>query len=97
VDELKIDRSFVRELLADSGSAAIVRSTINLGHELSLEVVAEGVEDDLTLRRLANLGCDRAQGYHLSRPLPSDQFVDWLDHAEHATGEAPQRSSQLRG
>jgi diguanylate cyclase (GGDEF)-like protein len=97
VNEVKIDRSFVSSMLKDQSDLVIVRSTINLGHELSLEVVAEGVEDDLTLRRLANLGCDRAQGYHLSRPLPSDQFVDWLDHAEHATGEAPQRSSQLRG
>ena len=56
-----------------------MRSTINLGHDLGLRVIAEGVEDEQTLTRLARLGCDLAQGYHVSRPLPAAGFTDWLD------------------
>ena len=55
-----------------------MRSTINLGHDLGLKIVAEGVEDEATLQRLASLGCDLAQGYHLSRPLAPDAFNDWI-------------------
>jgi EAL domain-containing protein (putative c-di-GMP-specific phosphodiesterase class I) len=79
VNELKIDRSFISSMLEDESDLIIVRSTINLGHDLRLEVVAEGVEDGRTLHRLARMGCDLAQGYHLSRPLPSDAFVEWLE------------------
>jgi EAL domain-containing protein (putative c-di-GMP-specific phosphodiesterase class I) len=57
----------------------IVRSTIDLGHNLSLDVVAEGVEDPLTLLRLGTLGCDLAQGFHISPPLPEHRFREWLD------------------
>ncbi len=78
-DELKIDRSFVSPMLRDESDLIIVRSTINLGHDLGLRVIAEGVEDEETLERLARLGCDLAQGYHLSRPMPPEQFVRWLD------------------
>jgi diguanylate cyclase (GGDEF)-like protein len=79
IDELKIDRSFVSPMLRDESDLIIVRSTINLGHDLGMRVIAEGVEDEETLTRLARLGCDLAQGYHLSRPMPSEQFVRWLD------------------
>ena len=79
IDELKIDRSFVSPMLQDESDLIIVRSTINLGHDLGLRVIAEGVEDEPTLNRLARLGCDLAQGYHLSRPLPAEQFTRWLD------------------
>jgi diguanylate cyclase (GGDEF)-like protein len=78
IDELKIDRSFVSPMLNDESDLVIVRSTINLGHDLGLRVIAEGVEDEATLRRLACLGCDLAQGYHLSKPLPPDLFADWM-------------------
>jgi diguanylate cyclase (GGDEF)-like protein len=78
VDELKIDRSFISELSRDESDQIIVRSTINLGHDLGLTVIAEGVEDQLTLNRLQLLGCDLAQGYHLSRPLSADAFADWI-------------------
>jgi diguanylate cyclase (GGDEF)-like protein len=78
IDELKIDRSFVTPMLHDESNLIIVRSTVNLGHDLGLKVTAEGVEDDATLRRLSLLGCDLAQGYHLSRPLPLNEFDDWL-------------------
>jgi diguanylate cyclase (GGDEF)-like protein len=78
IDELKIDRSFVSPMLRDESDLIIVRSTINLGHDLGLKVIAEGVEDADTLQRLALLGCDLAQGYHLSRPLAAPDFDRWL-------------------
>jgi EAL domain-containing protein (putative c-di-GMP-specific phosphodiesterase class I) len=68
VDSLKIDRSFVLAMAVDDGDRAIVRSTIELAHNLGLQVVAEGVEDELTARLLVELGCDRAQGYFFGRP-----------------------------
>jgi diguanylate cyclase (GGDEF)-like protein len=78
IDELKIDRSFVSPMLQDESDLIIVRSTINLAHDLGLKVIAEGVEDGPTLERLAVFGCDLAQGYHLSRPLAAPAFADWL-------------------
>jgi diguanylate cyclase (GGDEF)-like protein/PAS domain S-box-containing protein len=78
VDELKIDKSFVAHIASDNSDAAIVRSTIGLAHDLGLAVVAEGIEDDATLDYLAGLGCDVAQGYLISRPLPVSAFSDWL-------------------
>jgi diguanylate cyclase (GGDEF)-like protein len=78
IDELKIDRSFVSPMLSDESDLIIVRSTINLGHDLGLTVVAEGVEDEATLHRLEGLGCDLAQGYHFSKPLPADAFNKWI-------------------
>ena len=75
IDELKIDRSFIALVTADPRSAAIVRSTIELAHALDLKVVAEGVEDQDALDALAAFGCDYAQGYHFSRPLPGDAFA----------------------
>jgi len=69
VRELKIDRSFITDLLEDEGDAAIVRSTVELAHNLGLRVVAEGVESAEAWELLASWGCDVAQGYHLSRPL----------------------------
>jgi EAL domain-containing protein (putative c-di-GMP-specific phosphodiesterase class I) len=78
IDELKIDRTFVSPMLQDESDLIIVRSTINLGHDLGLRIIAEGVEDGATLERLALLGCDLAQGYHLSRPMPADAFDAWL-------------------
>jgi diguanylate cyclase (GGDEF)-like protein/PAS domain S-box-containing protein len=70
---LKIDRSFVRDMLIDEQDAIIVRSTIGLAHSLGLQVVAEGVEDDHTLAALRDFGCDLAQGYVLSKPVSADQ------------------------
>jgi len=88
IDELKIDRSFVSPMLRDESDLIIVRSTINLGHDLGLRIIAEGVEDGATLQRLALLGCDLAQGYHLSRPMPSDDFGRWLRDATPETMSA---------
>jgi len=79
IDELKIDKSFVLNLATDEGDAVIVRSTIEMGHNLGLRVVAEGVEDDETLRRLRTWRCDVLQGFGISRPLPDDAVLPWLD------------------
>jgi diguanylate cyclase (GGDEF)-like protein len=78
VDELKIDRTFVARMSSNRGDAFIVRSTIDLAHNLQLKVVAEGVEDQDTMDELTRLGCNTAQGFHLSRPLPPAQFASWL-------------------
>ena len=75
VNELKIDRSFVMAMETDADDAKIVRSTIDLAHNLGLTVVAEGVENLKALRLLAALNCDQAQGYHMSRPLPASDMV----------------------
>jgi EAL domain-containing protein (putative c-di-GMP-specific phosphodiesterase class I) len=89
VDEVKIDRSFVSGMADGTSDQVIVRSVIDLGHHLGLQVVAEGVEDEDTLRRLAEHDCDRAQGYWISRPLPANELAAWaktvagvaVDHA----------------
>jgi diguanylate cyclase (GGDEF)-like protein len=78
VREIKIDRSFVMGMSADNVDAAIVRSTVELSHTLGLRVVAEGVEDQLSLSHLKDWGCDLAQGYYFSRPLAGPVFTDWV-------------------
>ena len=77
-NELKIDRSFVFAMTTNSNDAVIVRSTIELGHNLGLKLVAEGVEDAATWSMLKALGCDVIQGYHLSRPIPPEQLEAWV-------------------
>lgn len=79
VDELKIDRSFVLGMRLSAQHATVVRSTISLGHDLNLSVVAEGVEDESTSDRLRTFGCDLIQGYLVSRPLPASELTAWLD------------------
>jgi diguanylate cyclase (GGDEF)-like protein len=78
VSEIKIDRSFVLHMDENPDDAVIVRSTIDLGRNLGLRVVAEGVETQEAWQQLEDLGCDVAQGYFLSRPVPADQLEDWL-------------------
>jgi len=78
LDEVKIDRSFVTNLVRDRADAAIVTATIALARSLQLRVVAEGVEDAVTWSKLAALGCDLAQGYHLSRPQAASDLGPWL-------------------
>ncbi len=81
VSEIKIDKSFITELRPESVDGAIVASTIGLAHQLGLSVVAEGVENDVTFQRLADLGCDVAQGYLMSIPLRADDLTAWLRHS----------------
>ena len=78
VNELKIDRAFVSGMEADKRNAAIVRSTIELGHNLGLTVVAEGVETEHELAQLRRYGCDVAQGYYIGRPMTADALEAWL-------------------
>ena len=96
--ELKVDRSFVAPMTSDSRDAVIVHSTIDLGRNLGLRVVAEGVENPLTLQQLDLLGCHAVQGYHISRPVPPDQLIGWLERQTARTtpqpatdGNGPQR------
>jgi EAL domain-containing protein (putative c-di-GMP-specific phosphodiesterase class I) len=78
VDELKIDKSFVMNMEQDADDTKIVKSTIDLGHNMGLRVVAEGVENEATWNLLRKLGCDQAQGYFMSRPMPSEKLVEWI-------------------
>ena len=77
VDELKIDKSFVMSMESDADDAKIVRSTIDLAHNLGLLVVAEGVENGKAWDLLRELDCDQSQGYHMGRPMPAEQFAAW--------------------
>jgi EAL domain-containing protein (putative c-di-GMP-specific phosphodiesterase class I) len=77
VDELKIDKSFVMNMESDLQDAKIVRSTVDLAHNLGLNVVAEGVENAKSWKLLAGLSCDEVQGYLVARPMPSSQFPQW--------------------
>jgi EAL domain-containing protein (putative c-di-GMP-specific phosphodiesterase class I) len=87
IHEVKIDRSFVRDLLSKAADRAIVRSTIELGHNLGLVAVAEGVEDQATFELLGVLGCDVAQGYHIGRPLPAAELAGrWTSTSQPAGG-----------
>lgn len=79
VDELKIDQSFVTNMVQDKSNAAIVRSIIELGHNLDLRVVAEGVETLGALTQLRDFGCDIVQGYYLGRPLSAGEFLEWRE------------------
>jgi EAL domain-containing protein (putative c-di-GMP-specific phosphodiesterase class I) len=87
--ELKIDRSFVSDLPTSRDSRAITRGLIQIAHELGLGVTAEGVEDAATLEALAAFGCDRAQGFHIAKPMAGERIVPWLrGRADAAVGEA---------
>jgi diguanylate cyclase (GGDEF)-like protein len=81
IHELKIDKSFVLDMTDNAAHAAIVRSVVELGHNLALRVVAEGVEDEHVYTLLRDAGCDVAQGYFLARPMPASMLRDWLAHA----------------
>jgi EAL domain-containing protein (putative c-di-GMP-specific phosphodiesterase class I) len=98
VDEVKIDRSFIKELEAQGDDDVIVRSTVNLGHALDLKVVAEGVERASSWDALRRLGCDLIQGYFVSKPMPLAEFTAWASarsasaatnpESEHSPGTA---------
>ncbi len=87
IGELKIDKSFVRAMSSDSRNAIVVRSTIELAHNLGLRTVSEGIEDSFTFERLRALGCELAQGFHMSKPLPASGLLHWWDvHERHEAG-----------
>lgn len=78
VDELKIDRSFVMDMDNDTNDEVIVRSTIDLAHNMGLKVIAEGIETERSWDKLLEMGCDMGQGYYMCRPLKADDLNDWL-------------------
>jgi EAL domain-containing protein (putative c-di-GMP-specific phosphodiesterase class I) len=87
LDELKIDKSFILNI-GDRRDLAIVGTTIELAHQLGLDVVAEGIENESALATLQSLGCEYAQGFHICRPMPAGEFVPWL-----ATWQAKQHGA----
>jgi diguanylate cyclase (GGDEF)-like protein len=80
IDELKLDRSFVFPMVDDARAAALVASTIGLAHSLGLRMVAEGVETEVAYTELRRLGCDQAQGFWMSRPVPPAELDHWLSN-----------------
>ncbi|MGH8791843.1 MAG: putative bifunctional diguanylate cyclase/phosphodiesterase [Stackebrandtia sp.] len=91
--EIKIDRSFVQGMAVDEGDLAIVRAVVDLARHFSMAVVAEGVESEMTLSLLTEIGCDVAQGFYFSRPLPPERFAAWMEAQTAAQGE---RQTRLR-
>ena len=92
VDELKIDRSFVKDMATNKDDAAIVRSTIELAHNLELHVVAEGVEDQETLDLLEKMNCDIVQGFYKSKPLSADEMSKYLSSLAEADSAADSKT-----
>ncbi len=92
VNELKIDKSFVMGMENDESDAKIVRSTIDLAHNLGLTVVAEGVENAATYQLLADLQCDEAQGYFMGKPMPCADFMDWCERWRALRAVEPMRT-----
>ncbi len=88
IHELKIDRSFLTDP-AEEASRRIVRSTVELGHQLGLRIVAEGVEHPEAIRELLAIGCDSAQGYYFSEPMPADGLIEWLRERNPSRRETP--------
>ena len=93
VRELKIDRSFVMGLTTNANDVVLVQSAVDLGHNLGLHVVAEGVEDAATMSMLAAMGCDELQGYLISRPVPADRFGSWLEQHQPKPAHSPDGAS----
>jgi len=80
--ELKIDKSFVMDIMNSDNDVGIVKATISLGHNLGLQVTAEGVENSEILYKLNEYGCDFAQGYHFNKPMPLKDFEQWINHSK---------------
>lgn len=90
VDKLKIDLSFVRNMLDSRHDAKLVRTITNLAHDFGLQVVAEGVETVAIQNALRDLGCDQGQGYYISPPLSSDHLLSWLQKKSDKNNQAAQ-------
>lgn len=86
IDEIKIDRAFVGDMVTNADNAFIVRSIIDLAHNLDMQIVAEGVENQATLEMLLDMGCDLIQGYYISPPVAANALHSWLDHQEQKIG-----------
>jgi EAL domain-containing protein (putative c-di-GMP-specific phosphodiesterase class I) len=99
VDEVKIDQSFVQGMATDHGDLAIVKAVVDLARHFGLVVVAEGVESELTVSLLEEVGCDIGQGYLFSRPLPYERFEAWraIQYEPGADGAAAQPAGEMVG
>jgi diguanylate cyclase (GGDEF)-like protein len=95
VDEVKIDKSFVLNMATDAGDLAIVRSIVDLARHIGIAVVAEGVETEMTLNLLREIGCDVAQGFLFSRPLPPERLDSWMAARTEPTGEGTLRGLRV--
>ena len=78
VKEMKIDRTFIKDMAVDEDDKLIVGTTIDMGHNFGLRVIAEGVEDGETVKLLRDMDCDQVQGYYYARPMPVDELYDWM-------------------
>ena len=78
VNEMKIDRTFIKDMADDEDDKLIVGTTIDMGHNFGLRVIAEGVEDGQTVDLLKQMGCDQVQGFYYAKPMPVDELYDWL-------------------
>lgn len=87
LQELKIDRSFVADIPTNEAHLAIVRSIVDLGHNLGFRVVAEGVETDEVLGALGEAQCDLAQGFLIARPMPLSKLILWSSHRDSSSDE----------
>ncbi len=96
IDEIKVDQSFVKTMLSDPQDLVIVRSIIELGHNLGLEVVAEGAEGIEQFQALRALQADRVQGYVISKPLPPEEFFSWLNSLERVPQPASDKTIRVR-
>jgi EAL domain-containing protein (putative c-di-GMP-specific phosphodiesterase class I) len=95
-DRVKIDRSFVHDLMGDANARAIVRAIVGLGHTLGLTVVAEGVEREPEAAMLREAGCDELQGYLFARPMPADDLATWLRQHAQAASARPREAARER-
>jgi EAL domain-containing protein (putative c-di-GMP-specific phosphodiesterase class I) len=96
VDEIKIDKSFILDLSRHTDDAVIVRSTIELGHSLGVKVVAEGVETAESWEMLRQMGCDMAQGFFISAPLPGKEIANWVRSLNTKLESAETPTQQVR-
>ena len=90
----QIDKSFILNMVDNAEDKAIVRATIELAHNLSIDVVAEGVENEETLRRLSGMDCEQAQGYFISKPISGEALANWFDAYEPARYDERRKRSR---
>lgn len=97
VQELKIDQTFVKEMIHNTDDAHIVQAMIDLGRTFELKVIAEGIENWETLDRLTIMGCDHGQGYYIARPMPFDELLKWMDNSGWAEPDKPATGRYRQG
>jgi diguanylate cyclase (GGDEF)-like protein len=97
VDKLKIDQSFIRDLVSDADSAAIVRAIVQMAQSLNLKTVAEGIEDEGVIAQLRAMGCDHGQGYGIARPMPAQALLEFLAAADERTRPAEKAAALSAG